>query len=84
MVHSNLAVAAGADATRQKIDAINKSYSEVESLSKVETFKPLKLHGEMLSDLLETISKNPSGWTMQVGKETEMPIQKNPRQCWES
>ena len=30
----------------------------------------------MLSDLLETISKNPSGWTMQVGKETEMPITK--------
>jgi hypothetical protein len=66
-IHSNLAIADPA-AIQQKIDAINKSYSEVESLSTA--------HIKMLKELLETIRDGPSGWTVKVGKQAESPMTK--------
>jgi hypothetical protein len=66
-VHANSAIADPA-AIQQQIASINKSYSEVESLSTT--------HIKMLTELLETISHSPSGWTVKIGKQAETPMTK--------
>jgi hypothetical protein len=53
---------------QQQIASINKSYAEVENLTAT--------HTKMLKELLETISHNPAGWTVKVGKQTESPMTK--------
>lgn len=61
---------AWAEERREKIDALNKSNSEVERLGN-EMNQALKRRAEALNAVQEMIGKNPSGWVLRTGDATE-------------